>query len=352
MENTPGFAFSCASHSLAALLTQARQMLAEHADEHITQRGQTRSANNVLLTWQAPQVIDAPGLQWTAEEAQWYLHTFVEKHLGTDPLTPASAGALLFPYTYAARARFWDAGWAHLCALVSAMREQEIMLARMYQSQQYFSEVVALLGEQLHLQTVLSLLALYPPAILSHYIERPDLAQAMAQAWRSDSLQSAIDDLASNAHSRRAVVSSWCYPHLEDKLSPQMSKPPYQLFQLLPADAAAPLCSIHEHRSLDVVGGAQLDFLHDFAWLTQASRTLGRPLGDISIVAHNLHEYHSLVQAPGSEHSPNTSAIAQWLCSVTDGYPAGQGVPQMLLTQPAYAANVERIYHLHASGRI
>jgi hypothetical protein len=352
MENQPGFTFTCASRSLADLLAQARQLLAEHAAAHATQRGQTRSANNVLLTWQAPQTLDDSGLRWSQQEAQWYLHTFVEKHTGTDPLAPASVGTLLFPYTYAARARFWDAGWAHLSALVAAMRQHDITLARLAQSQPYFTEAVALLGQHLHLQTVLSLLALYPPLILARFIQQPELAQAMAHAWRADSFQSAVDDLASNPHSRRAVVASFGYPHLEDKLSPQMGKPPYQLFQLLPADADAPLSSIHEHRSLDVVGGAQLDFLHDLNWLTEASQTLQRPLGDIALVAHNLHEYESLLPAEMGAQKENTTEIEQWLCSVTDGYPAGQGIPALLLQQPAYATNAERIYHLHAARGI
>lgn len=352
MGNTPGFAFTCASHSLADLLARARQLLAEQADDHATQRGPTRSINNVLLTWQAPQTLDESGLKWTLEEAQWYLRTFVEKRAENDPLTPAAPGKLLFAYTYAARSRFWDAGWAHFSVLGAAMREQGITLARMYEERRYFTEVVTLLGEQLHLQTVLSLLALYPPALLAHYVEHPDLAQAMANTWRCDTLESAINDLASNPHSRRAVVPSLCYPHLEDKLSPQMGKPPYQLFQLLPGDVDTPLSSIHEHRSLDVVGGAQLDLLHDLAWLTEASQTLHRPVGDISVVAHNLHEYHDAPQAHGGEQAHSGAEIERWLCSVTDGYPAGSGVAQRLLMQPAYAANAERIYHLYSSGGI
>ncbi len=352
MGNQPGFAYTGASPSLADLLAQARQFLAEHAADHATQRGQTRSANNVLLTWQAPHILDAPGLRWSPEEAQWYLHTFVEKHAGTDPLIPASAGQLLFPYTYAARARFWDAGWAHLFILVSAMRQHDITPARLAQSLASFTEAVARLGEHLHLQTILSLLALYPPAILAQFAQQPGFARDMARAWRSDAFQSAVDDLASNPHSRRAVVASFGYPHLEDKLSPQMSKPPYQLFQLLPADADAPLSSIHEHRSLDVVGGAQLDFLHDLSWLTEAGQTLHRPLSDISVVAHNLHEYHNLLPAEMGEQAATTPEIEQWLCSVTDGYPAGKSVPPLLLQQPAYARNLERIYQRWAAGSV
>src|ERR1051326_8944795 len=132
MENTPGFAFTCASPSLAELLTQARHLLAEQADDHATQRGATRSVNNVLLTWQAPHILDESRLKWPLEEAQWYLQSFVEKRAENDPQTPRSPGKLLFAYTYAARSRFWDAGWAHFSVLVSAIRQQEITLDGMY----------------------------------------------------------------------------------------------------------------------------------------------------------------------------------------------------------------------------
>lgn len=347
MEKQKPRVFSIASCSLAELLSQARYFLAEHAHEHFTQRGTTRSANNILLIWRSPQIHDEPGLRWEQEEANWYLHTFVDKHADNDPLNTDSASKLLFPYTYAARSRFWDAGWAHLFVLVSAIRHHKITLAKAYQTKQYFLDMLAILGEHLHLQTALSFLALYPPPILSHYAQSPDLVQAIAKAWRCDPLDSAIDDLASNPHSRRAVVGSFCYPHLEEKLRPQMSKPPYQLFQFLPDNADEPLSSIHEHRSLDVVGGAQLDFLHDLTWLIKASRKLSRPIGDITIIAHNLHEYHSLFQVQESAQLYSESEVEKWLCSVTDGYKAGRGVPKLLLKQSPYATNAERIYQLN-----
>src|SRR5258707_15683840 len=122
-----------------------------------------------------------------------------------------------------------------------------------------------------------------------------------------------------------------------------MVLPLYQLFQLLPADPAAPLSSIHEHRSLDVVGGAQLDFAHDLAWLGEAVRQVGRPAGDITIVAHNLHEYEDLAPVDEPSAAPMESEIERWLCRVTDGYHSEAGVPARLLRQPAYASNVERI---------
>ena len=141
--------------------------------------------------------------------------------------------------------------------------------------------------------------------------------------------------------SRRAVVSSFSYPHLEDQLYPRMGMPPYQLFQLLPGKDYAPLSSIHVHRSLDVDGGAPLDFYHDLAWLREAGERTGRPVGQITVVAHNLHMYES---SEAQNAGVPKETIEQWLCRVTDGYHAGRGIPRELLTREDYRANVERVW--------
>ncbi len=101
-----------------------------------------------------------------------------------------------------------------------------------------------------------------------------------------------------------------------------MGMPPYQLFQFLPGEGDIPLNSIHVHRSLDVDGGAPLDFYHDLAWLREAGERTGRPVGQITVVAHNLHMYERPI-ASGAD-APKES-IEQWLCRVTDGYHAGAG---------------------------
>lgn len=348
-EHAAGLTFVYASESLSDLLGRARQMLREAGTQHATQRGVTRSANRVVLTWKAPHVRDknAPGssdgLRWSREDIEWYLRVFVERNEETDPLREVERGGLLFPYTYAARARYWDAGWGAFYRVVVTLKTLDVSLERAAASREAFGEMVAELAERVHVQTVLSLLALYPPATLRTYLEHPELALAAAHAWRRDMLESAIKDVGGNPHSRRAVVGAFSYPHLEEALQPQMGKPPYQLFQLLPDDADTPLSSIHEHRSLDVHGGAPLDFYHDLAWLSEACQDLGREVGDITVVAHNLHEYESLDANEVSVSRHDGSAVERWLCQVTDGYRSGLGIPKLLLEEPDYAANVGRI---------
>jgi hypothetical protein len=95
------------------------------------------------------------------------------------------------------------------------------------------------------------------------------------------------------------------------------------------------------HRSLDVDGGAPLDFYHDLAWLREAGERTGRPVGQITVAAHNLHMYERQ-QVPVADEPKET--IEQWLCRVTDGYHAGHGVPRALLARDDYRANVERVW--------
>jgi hypothetical protein len=333
---------SIADRSLTTLFDRAHSALLRCGELHETPRGYTRSLNGVVLTWVAPDLDTAEPPHWSREEIDWYLRTFVARRPENDPARPAMPGSLVFPYTYAARARFWDGGWSSLDALTESLRAPgaaDEAIVQACRSREDFEAFLAQVGERIHLQTVLALCALYPPAQLCRWLAEPDQLRAMLDAWRRDLLANALADIKDTPESRRAVVSSLSYPQLEDQLQPRMGMPPYQLFQFLPGEAGSPLSSIHVHRSLDLDGGAPLDFYHDLAWLREAGVATGRPLGDITVVAHNLHTYVRPDEAGGTRES-----IGDWLCRVTDGYRTGESVPRQLLAQPVYRANVERIW--------
>ncbi len=329
-----------ADTTLEGLFDQARAALLRHGELHETPRGPTRSLNGVVLTWVAPERDTTQPRYWRREEIDWYLATFVAKRHENDPAGLARSGALVFPYTYAARARFWDGGWGYLHALMDFMWNQDYPVERIAASRAAFDEFLATVGERLHLQIVLSLCALHGPDVLRHWLANLDVVAEMLTRWRRDLLADAIGDIAETPESRRAVVASLSYPQLEDQLRPRMGMPPYQLFQYLPGEEGSPLSSIHVHRSLDLDGGAPLDFHHDLAWLREASGQTGRPIGDITIVAHNLHSYVWPQEVAGGERE----SIHEWLCRVTDGYATGEGTPRELLAQPAYRANLDRIW--------
>jgi hypothetical protein len=336
--SAPPIGFSLASPSLEELLARAGALVRRAGAVQRTQRGTTRALDGVLLTWQDPERDRSQPGQWRHDDVAWYLDVFVARRPENDPAKPSPPGALVFPYTYAARTRFWDGGWGYLAALLEALPAAGVALEAAGTARAAFEELVAALGERLHVQTVLSLCALYPPALLRRWLREPELVSAITEQWRRDTLAAAIADVAETPHSRRAVVSSLCYPQLEEQLWPRMGLPPYQLFQFVPGDPDGPISSIHVHRSLDVDGGAPLDFYHDLAWLREASALLGRPVGSITVVAHNLHAYEAGADATARE------AVHEWLCRVTDGYTTGAGAPRELLGQPAYQANVARVW--------
>ncbi|HEX9069706.1 MAG TPA: thymidylate synthase [Ktedonobacterales bacterium] len=325
--------------TLVDLLAAAHETLLRDGMRHETPRGPTRSLNAVTLTWQSPDADHALPLPWTARDVAWYLDTFVSGHTENDPARPRDTGELVFPYTYAARSRFWDAGWGYLHAAAMTLREAGLHPARLTASRHDFAATLATLGERLHLQTVLSLCAAFPREALLRWLANPAEVAALMAGWRRDTVASAIDDIAVTPGSRRAVVTSLSYPHLEDALIPRMGMPPYQLFQYLPGEQAEPLATIHVHRSLDVLGGVPLDLHHDLLWLREAARQTGRPVGSITVVAHNLHLYErpDLADRDGED-------IETWLCRVTDGYRTGDETAARLLAEPAYAANADRIW--------
>lgn len=330
---------SLADTTLAGLFNQAREAIRERGALHETPRGATHSLNGVMLTWVSPERDTTPPPRWSRAEIAEYLDIFVSGRPENDPARPAKPGVLVFPYTYAARARYWDGGWGYLAALRVAMRATGWTVSSIATSREAFEGFLAEMGERLHLQTVLALCALYPPAELHRWLDDPERLSALRRAWQRDLLADAIADIAKQPASRRAIVSALSYPQLEDQLRPRMGLPPYQLFQFLPGEAGTPLSSIHVHRSLDLESGAVLDFAHDLAWLREASARTGRRVGDITVVAHNLHAY------VGREESASPrEGIRGWLCRVTDGYETGRGAPRALLAQPACHANVEWIW--------
>jgi hypothetical protein len=185
-------AFAVAADSLADVLAEARELVIRRGARHVTQRGTTLSLNGVALTWREPERdVTSPGA-WGVDGVRWYLDAFVEKRPENDPAYPVSTGSLVFPYTYAARSRFWDGGWGYLLALVDALREDEFTVREAARSRDAFDAFLARAGERLHLQTVLSLCALYPPHVLARWAVRRDEVAEMVTLWRRDLLASAI----------------------------------------------------------------------------------------------------------------------------------------------------------------
>ncbi|MFA6511525.1 MAG: thymidylate synthase [Patescibacteria group bacterium] len=326
------------SSSLKKLLEDARTLIIEQGTKTETQRGTTFSLNNVMLTWEKPQEDASSYWYWDKEADDWYQKHFVEKRDENDPAVLPLEGQLLYSYTYAHRSRFWDGGWGYVLAVVRAL--QQAGITSLDQDPHAAQEAIAAVARFVHLQAVLAVFFWLGPDEINRYLKQPQLLEDMLQRMRQDTLRNAIDEIQNNPYSRRAVTVSFVYPAIDFALKPAMSVPPYQFFQLLPAEATnAPVASSHVHRSLDVAGGAQLDFHHDLAWLREAGQFTNRPVGAMTVVAHNLHLY---VQGDENNNANLTSktSIQEWLNSVSDGYAAQSNEHVAFMEQDVYKEHI------------
>jgi thymidylate synthase len=175
---------------------------------------------------------------------------------------------------------------------------------------------------------------------MTAFLENPFQVDSFLARSRVDQLKRIIHEINENPASRRAVTVSFVYPELDQRMNPLLGIPPYQFFQLLPGEAHEPLHSFHVHRSLDAGQGVLLDFMHDYAWLTEAAAYVKRPIGSITVTAGDFHVYLP------SEKAPAVDRIEQWLMDVTDGYQAGMGTSAKWLQKEKYLQNAKRIYSL------
>ncbi len=327
---------------LKEILAEAHDYVLKIGTLRQTSRGRTYSGGTITLVWDQPAESEENIWSWSQAEADFYQQIFVDGCPENAPEHLAEKGQWLFPYTYAARSRFWDGGWGYVLAVIAATRAYEQAygqpVSAITQTESVFQQYLAVVGEQVHLQPLLAVWDWLGRGQLADLIQQPEGALAFLRRSRMDQLARIIADIQQNPGSRRAVTASFVYPEIDQRLAPVQSIPPYQFFQLLPGAADRPLHSFHVHRSLDAGQGVQLDFMHDYHWLKTASEGVGRPMGTITVTAADFHVY-----LPAQE-APSITDIAAWLCGVTDGYRAGDGRPAALLQNAFYRQNVQRIF--------
>lgn len=334
--------YTLTSPSLKTLLEDARVLIEEKGVHHETQRGTTFSLNNVMLTWENPEEDTASYSYWDKEADDWYQEYFVAKRDANDPAALVEEGQPLYSYTYAHRSRFWDGGWGYVMSVIRALQNEGI--SKIPHDRTQLEEMLQRAGRHIHLQTILAVLFWMGREDMNRFLPHPEWAEAQLTRMRMDTLQNAIEEIQENSSSRRAVTVSFVYPAIDFALRPALSVPPYQFFQLLPADAVdAPIASSHVHRSLDVAGGAQLDFHHDLSWLREAAAITKRPVGDITVIAHNLHLYVAGGESENAHLTAKTT-IREWLDAVSDGYAAGSDAVDALCEKDVYKQNIARLF--------
>ncbi len=326
--------------NLKTLLAEAHEYVVKHGVLRESSRGKTWSIGALTLVWQRPSNGEENHWSWPVKQAEFYQQVFVAKKPENQPERLASAGDYLFPYTYAARSRFWDGGWGSVLAVIQATRAVAGHVANPMRSETDFMHYLEFAGELVHVQVILSVWQWLGHRQMSAWIKDSAFVETLLKRTRVDQLERIIADISENPSSRRAVTASFVYPDLDQRPQPLQGIPPYQFFQLLPGEAGEPMNSFHVHRSLDAGQGVQLDFLHDYYWLAEAAKKCGRHVGTITITAGDFHVYLPSVEAPAVDR------IENWLMGVTDGYQAGMGMPLRLLQKEIYRRNVRRIFAL------
>lgn len=326
--------------TLKELLAQAHDHVINHGVKRESSRGTTFSVSALTLVWEKPSNSEENHWSWTPAETDFYQRVFVEANPGNQPERLAENGDFLFPYTYAARSRFWDGGWGTILAVINAIQQTGGDVSKILESNKTFLQHIAEVGEIVHIQVIMAVWNWLGRKGVSRMLEDPSLVESFLRRSRVDQLERVITEIGDNPASRRAVTVSFVYPDLDQRLRPLLGIPPYQFFQLLPGEAGEPLHSFHVHRSLDAGQGVQLDFLHDYHWLAKAAGEVNRPMGTITITAGDFHVYLP------SEKAPAVDKIENWLMGVTDGYRAGTGQAAKLLSKENYLANAGRIYQL------
>lgn len=324
--------------TLKELLAKAHDYVVNHGVKRESSRGSTFSVKALTLVWENPSNSDENYWGWPRESANFYQRIFVDGRPENRPERLAEKGDYLFPYTYAARSRFWDGGWGYIQAVVRATQKLSDDCKAITQNQDAFIDYLSRAGELVHLQVILAVWDWLGSQQMSAFLENPFQVDSFLARSRVDQLKRIINEISDNPTSRRAVTVSFVYPELDQRMKPLLGIPPYQFFQLLPGAAHEPLHSFHVHRSLDAGQGVLLDFMHDYYWLAEAAAKVNRPMGTITVTAGDFHVYLP------SEAAPAVDRIAKWLMDVTDGYQAGIGIPAKLLQKEKYLHNAQRIY--------
>jgi len=331
--------------TLKSLLAEARDYVLKFGVRRESSRGTTYSVSALTLVWEQPSDAEENHWSWPKDQAAFYQEIFVSNRSANCPERLAEPGEYLFPYTYAARSRFWDGGWGYVQAVLRATKAINADPDVFLNDHDVFLAYLARAGELVHLQTILAVWGWLGRRSMLVFLNDASMVQSLIEQTRTDQLARIISEINANPASRRAVTVSFVYPQLDQRMQPLLGIPPYQFFQLLPGEKHEPLNSFHVHRSLDAGQGVQLDFLHDFHWLSEAAQNTNRPLGKITIAAGDFHVYLPTEQAPAIDRVEN------WLLAVTDGYRSGRGLPEELLQKENYLLNAQRIYNLLGEER-
>ncbi len=275
---------------------------------------------------------------WDKTSDDWYQDNFVRKETTLAPEV-VKPGQDIYPYKYAWRSRYYDGGTGYIVGVITVFKKLKITKLQIKTE----AQLINLLKQSyqlIHPEIVLAVLSWKGIKLLNFYLENPKILELELQSQRRDTLESVIEEVKQSPSSRRAIMPSFIYEHI-DHSGAAGGVPVYQNYQLYvnfdKKGNPESITSYHLHRAIDAFGGAQLDINHDKEWGLYASKKLNLPLEKIVIYVNDVWASFD----KDMKHLSNKTDIRSWLFSVTDAYDPKIEDIDKRLSSPLYKKKIE-----------
>ena len=339
-DKNTGFIFE--GKTPADVLKDVQEAIQTHGTSVQTQRGIAKSIRGATFIINDISNEKKNYPYWDKPSDDWYQDNFVRKDTTLAPEI-IRTGQDIYPYKYAWRSRYYDSGFGYVAAVITVLKRLKIHDLR-FKNQ---SEILKLLQQtytMIHPEIVLAVLAWKGLKLLNFYLENPKILDLELKSQRRDTLESVIDEIKQSPSSRRAIMPSFTYEHI-DHSGAAGGVPVYQNYQLYvnfdKKGNPVGITSYHLHRAIDSFGGAQLDINHDKEWGLYASKKLKLPLKKIVIYVNDVWASFD----KDMQHLSNKTDIRSWLFSVTDAYDPKIEDIDKRLSSPLYKKKI--IYTLN-----
>lgn len=332
-----GFKFS--GSTTAQVLQSVWLTIQKKGHKYQSQRGPVKSLKGVLLVINDPLSEKANYPYWSKEEDNWYQDNFVRKETNSPPEKILKGD--IYTYKYVWRSRFYDGGLGYVQGFINILKKIGIKKIN-FKNKAELINFLKSTYKLYHPESILAVISWKGIKLLNFYLANPQILALELKSHRTDTLMTIIEDLKQNPSSRRAIIPSFTYTHI-DHSGTAGGVPVYQNYQLYidfnPKGRAIGLSSFHLHRAMDAMGGTQLDITHDREWGQIASRELGLPLNKIFIYCNDI--WYQLPEDKTNKNLSQKTNIRDWLFAVTDSYDPQAEDIEKRLSSPNYQKKID-----------
>jgi thymidylate synthase len=301
------------------VLKQTWDAIKKHGTAYKSQRGFVKSIKGATFVIEDPLNDSKNYPYWNKKADDWYQNNFVRKETNLPP-EDISTATEIYPYKYTWRSRYFDLGYGHIKGVINLLKKLGVKQLNLKNK----AELLNLLKNTYkfyHPELILAVLSWKGSKLINFYLKNQSLLEDELVSNRKDTLLSIIQELKQNPTSRRAIIPSFTYPHIDQSAGEAGGVPVYQNYQLYiefdKKGRTMGLVSFHLHRAFDAYGGMQLDINHDKDWGQIASKELGIPLLRMVI-------YGNDVWVAEKKDTPKDlfkkTNIKSWLLAATDAY--------------------------------